>query len=537
MKNKLKITWLAAVTGTILFWSCSKKENPHPTTTTITTTDTSTLKGSAGFYLGFAINNTLMTNGSAFAATAQHEANAVTFDYAMKHGAIVQNDGTLNFTGADALYNICTAAGLQVYGHNLCWYTNQNATYLNSLTAGTTASTTNLIQNGSFESGISTNWFTQVSATAPTAAAFSVDNTTFEDGVQSMKVVVTTPGPNSYSIQAVNDAYTGVAGSTYKVSFYAKGAGSVKLVMQGAVYDGDMTFTTTANWAQYTWAVTLIAGETAPQVRFNFPVAGTYNIDNVTVNSTAPVALTQAQIAANIDGALNSYVTGMCTHYAGKVKAWDVVNEPMTDGNGDLRTNLNTFNNKGATDFFLWSQYLGRNYALKAFQYAKAADPNALLFINEYNLESNNSKLDSLLGYVKELQNKGAHIDGIGTQMHISINTPLAGIDNAFVKLAATGLKIRVSELDVRINPGNTPGFAPTGALLGQQSTMYNYVISSYKKNVPAAQQYGITIWGIDDPDSWIIISQKDVDAPLLFDAGFAKKPAYTGALQALKSK
>lgn len=524
--------------------SCSKKDAPTPNpnpdpnpTPIVTATDTSTLKGSAGFLLGFGIDGASMTNGSPYAGIVKHEANAVTFGYEMKHGAIVQNDGSLNFTNADALYNICAAAGLQVYGHNLCWHTNQNATYLNSLTVGTSVSTANLIQNGSFESGISTNWFTQVSTTIPTAGAFSVDNTNFEDGTQSMQVVVTTPGPNSYSIQAVNDAFTGTAGNTYKVCFYAKGAGSVKLVMQGTQYDGDITFTTTANWTKYTWTVTLVAGETAPQVRFNFPAAGTYNIDNVTVNSTAAVALSRAQIATNIDGALNTFVTGMCTHYVGKVKAWDVVNEPMTDGNGDLRTNLNTFNTSGTTDFFLWSQYLGRNYALKAFQYAKAADPNALLFVNEYNLESNNSKLDSLLAYVKELQTKGAHIDGIGTQMHISINTPYAGIDNAFIKLAASGLKIRVSELDVRINPNNTAGFTPTDALLSAQSTMYAYVISSYKKNVPAAQRYGVTIWGIDDPESWIITSQKSVDNPLLFDANFAKKPAYSGALQALKAK
>ncbi|MBN8853820.1 MAG: endo-1,4-beta-xylanase [Sphingobacteriales bacterium] len=67
--------------------------------------------------------------------------------------------------------------------------------------------------------------------------------------------------------------------------------------------------------------------------------------------------------------------------------------------------------------------------------YAKAADPNALLFINEYNLESNPAKLDSLLAFVNELKSQGAQIDGIGTQMHITTLTSDTGIDRTFRKL------------------------------------------------------------------------------------------------------
>ncbi|MDB5009299.1 MAG: endo,4-beta-xylanase precursor, partial [Mucilaginibacter sp.] len=119
----------------------------------------------------------------------------------------------------------------------------------------------------------------------------------------------------------------------------------------------------------------------------------------------------------------------------------------------------------------------------------------------------------------------------------MSINTSTSAIDAMFIKLAATGLKVRVSELDVRINPNNTTGFVPTADLLTQQSTMYHYVIRSYKINVPKAQQYGVTIWGVDDPESWIITSQKYVDNPLLYDAAFTKKPAYTGVLNALKGQ
>ncbi len=544
MKNNIKKLAIAAFAGITLMASCKKSDTGTSGggTPVVTTTDTTTLKGSTGgIFFGMAVTYNAFANTAAYAATVKGQVNQVTFGNEMKYASIVQNDGSLNFTTADAFYTLCANAGIPVYGHTLCWHTQQNTNYLNTLTTGTTTSTVNLALNGSFESGISTNWFTQVSTAAPTNAAITLDNTTAQDGVNSLKVVITTPGPNTYSIQAVNDAFAGAsaAGGTYKVSFWAKGAGSVILVMQGSQYEGATTFNTTSAWAQYTTTVTLPANETAPQVRLNFGAAGTYNIDNIVVNSTTPVALTQAQKVANVDAAFNNYITGMCTHYAGKIKAWDVVNEIMNDGASGLRTSSNTNSGlaaAGTGGVFYWTDYLGRNTALKAFNYAHAADPNALLFINDYNLESNSVKLDSLIALVKEIQNKGGHVDGIGTQMHININTPTAGIDAMFVKMAATGLKVRISELDIAMNTSKSSSFVATSTQITQQANLYHYVIASYKANVPKAQQYGITVWGVADSDSWINTTSNP-DAPLLFDASYAKKSAFTSVVQALKGQ
>jgi endo-1,4-beta-xylanase len=543
MKNKFKGYCLAGMAGLALLGSCSKKDSTGSTPApVVTTTDTSTLKGSAaGMFFGIAITNNLFANTSAYASTVKAQANQVTFGNEMKYASIVQNDGSLNFTTADGLYTLCSNAGLQVYGHTLCWHTQQNTNYLNTLITGTSVSGVNLALNGSFESGISTNWFTQISSTAPTAATITLDNTTAQDGTNSMKVVVTAPGPNTYSVQAVNDAFAGAsgAGGTYKVSFWAKGAGSVMLVMQGSQYEGATTFNTTSAWAQYSTTVTLPANETAPQVRFNFATAGTYNIDNIVVNSTTPTALTQAQKVANVDAAFNNFITGMVTHYAGKIKAWDVVNEIMNDGASGLRTSSNTNSSLAAAStsgVFYWTDYLGRNTALKAFNYAHAADPNALLFINDYNLESNSVKLDSLIALAKEIQTKGGHIDGIGTQMHININASTANIDAMFTKLAATGLKIRISELDIAINTTQSASFTATSAMYTQQATLYHYVVASYKAHIPKAQQYGITVWGVSDSDSWINTTAHP-DYPLLFDINYAGKPAVQSVIQALKGQ
>jgi endo-1,4-beta-xylanase len=157
------------------------------------------------------------------------------------------------------------------------------------------------------------------------------------------------------------------------------------------------------------------------------------------------------------------------------------------------------------------------------------------LFINDYNLEYDSRKLDSLIAYVNELKSKGAKIDGIGTQMHININTSKTAIDNMFMKLAATGLKVRVSELDVRVNPNNLTGFTPTTQNFTDQADMYKYVAQSFIKNVPAAQRYDFTIWGVADSDSWIVTALKKEDYPLLFDANYSKKSAFAALLQGLK--
>jgi endo-1,4-beta-xylanase len=276
--------------------------------------------------------------------------------------------------------------------------------------------------------------------------------------------------------------------------------------------------------------------ETAPQVKFQFGAAGTYFIDHVTV--TDPSTATPpppAVVSARVDSALKNWITATVTHFSGKVTGWDAVNEAIHDGTGALRNNPTP----GTTtnDTWYWAEYLGRDYVAKAFNYAHAADPNVPLFINDYNLESDPVKLDSLLALISELKSKNVPISGVATQMHISINTSNTGIDQAFQKLAATGLKVKVSELDIRIDPSNSAGFTPTTALYDQQATLYHYVVSSYLRNVPAAQRFGMTVWDVTDNDSWIVTSLHDVDDPTLFDGSYNKKPAFYSYLSGLEGK
>lgn len=530
--------------------SCSKINkvgvlNPGNYTDTAGTLQTAA--ATDGLVFGLESDFPRVTTDPQYLGVIAREASYTTFGYEMKYGAVVQNDGSFNYTNTDAQFNAVTGAGLKVLGHNLLWYQNQNATYLNGIAGSTGASSApNLVTDGSFEtwSGSSVSgWSVYNSSNGSISQGTGSANV--ESGTSSLEITVNSAG-QAWNTQIVSASFPTISGHTYLVSFFIKASGAGGLWQLEAPYGVNYTGTQAAPtiWTNESYSFT--GSGSSINIGFDMgAAAGTYYIDNVVVTDQTAAAAASAPtaIAARLDSVLQLWISGpngIVTRYAGKVGAWDVVNEPMSDGSGALRTSSNTtIPSPEPSDWFFWTDYLGRQAALYAFQYAHAADPNALLFINDYNLETNTAKLDSLIAYVKELQNEGAHIDGIGTEMHIAWNTPYTGIDAAFQALAATGLKVRISELDVKINPLDKTGFMllpPDPTLLGAQAQMYQYVVNSYLKYVPAAQRFGITVWGVDDPYSWLN-SPTPMDYPLLFDSSFTKKPAYSGVLQALKGR
>jgi GH35 family endo-1,4-beta-xylanase len=253
------------------------------------------------------------------------------------------------------------------------------------------------------------------------------------------------------------------------------------------------------------------------------------------LNSLVTAAATPAQAATAIDNEMKRYITTSINHYAGKINAWDVVNEVISDANGVMRSDVNTtVSSANANSVFLYGKYLGvkynqDNYVLKAFQYAKQANPSVLRFINDYNLEYSRVKTDSLVALVNFINKNGAAlVDGIGTQMHISVNSNKDNIDYSFKALAATGLKIKISEMDIALNTSKSGSYVADATALAAQAAMYKYVVQSYITNVPASQRYGLTVWGVADTDSWINTATNP-DAPLLFDKNYIKKAAFVG--------
>ena len=275
--------------------------------------------------------------------------------------------------------------------------------------------------------------------------------------------------------------------------------------------------------------------------------AGTYYVDNVKFGekkATTKAATRGVQIiplsdeekALLIGNALESWISQMVSHCKSHVKAWDVVNEPMREG-GTLRDGTES----SGDDIFSWVKYLGKDYAVTAFKLARqyGNGDSDKLFINDYNLEVSEAKLAGLIDYVTYIESKGAKVDGIGTQMHLSLSGKDANgianlkqqIDKMFQTLAASGKLIKVSELDIALGTAS-----PTDTQFADQAEMYRYVIESYKKYIPQAQQYGITIWGVsDDPaehENWL-----PDDAPNLWDASYGRKHAYKGVADGFAGK
>lgn len=213
------------------------------------------------------------------------------------------------------------------------------------------------------------------------------------------------------------------------------------------------------------------------------------------------------------------HIQTIVTHFKGKVAAWDVVNE--------------AFNEDGTLRNTIWLQKIGPTYIEKAYIYASEADQSALLFYNDFNLEFNPTKLNAVTAYFNNLRSRGVKIDGIGLQMHISIQYPeVTQIASALKKVSESNYKIHLSELDISVNPVGK-GVDLNSDVFIRQANLLKSIVKLYNE-LPQEYQYGITFWGISDANSWIRSFYNRIDYPLLFDENYLPKPAYCYLKQAL---
>lgn len=219
--------------------------------------------------------------------------------------------------------------------------------------------------------------------------------------------------------------------------------------------------------------------------------------------------------AADLRVAFETHIRSVAEHFRGRVVAWDVVNEAVADDGSGLRDTV-------------FRQKLGDQYIADAFRLARQADPQALLFYNDYGGEGLSAKSDRIYSLVQGLRAQGVPIDGVGLQMHVSATgrPSDASIAANMQRLASLGLLVNISEMDVRIR--DVPGTPQ--ARLDVQKSVYHSIVG-----VCVAQPRcdGVTFWGFTDAHSWID-AQFGADDPLLFDDQYAVKPAYFGVLDAL---
>jgi len=474
----------------------------------------------------------------------------ITLGYEMKHGAVVQADGSLALTNVKNLLETASKAGITVFGHTLAWHANQNATYLKGLIApvvipSSGGPTWDLVIGADFETDNASVYQSNTNA----VASFTAAGEGFNGTGRALKISNSAIRTNDYDAQLFLKFPAVVVGERYELKMNVRSDVAASYPTQAHVTPGAYKFydffgsiSSTPTWTTFTKEITVTADmATSGALAFNLGKTATnFYFDNITLKKYNPlggttiVEKTAEQKKTILTNALETWIKGMVTASKDYVKAWDVVNEPMDDAKP---TELKTAAGRAsiAADEFFWQDYLGKDYALQAFQLARQyGNATDIHFINDYNLESNLDKCKGLIDYVKYLEGKGAKIDGIGTQMHIVATADKAKIEEMFKLLAATGKLIKISELDMGF-AGNVKTAQATAEQYAAQSEMYKYVIKKYFELIPAAQRYGITIWAPQDSPA---SSSWRAGEPIgLWTEGFVRKPAYVGAAEGLKNK
>lgn len=488
------------------------------------------------FKLGAGISLSDYTSKSIMYRLVNKNFDEITLGYEMKHGAVVQADGSLNLDNVTKLLAMANEANVSVFGHTLCWHANQNATYLKSLIAPEIIPGNgpgwDVVTQADFETDNNANYQVNGSGvTSFTAAGEGKGGTG-----RALKIVNATVRTNDWDVQFFLKFSPAVQlGEKYQLTMDVRSDAAISYPTQAHVTPGAYkhwdffgTISSTPTWTTYSKEIT-ISAETATcgALAFNLGKgATTFYFDNIVLKKynalggSTFIEKTPEQKKVLITEALDKWISGIGTASKAYVKAWDVVNEPMDDGSPyDLKTGV------GKTlkaDEFYWQDYLGKDYAVEAFKLArKYGNPTDKLFVNDYNLEYSLDKCKGLIQYVGYIESKGQKVDGIGTQMHITINSDKDKIAAMFQLLAATGKLIKVSELDV------AAGLSPTTADLQKQTEMYKYVVDMYTKYIPANQRYGITVWGVTDSksdSSWLPGQHQG-----LWNVDFTRKSSYTG--------
>ncbi len=215
---------------------------------------------------------------------------------------------------------------------------------------------------------------------------------------------------------------------------------------------------------------------------------------------------------------MKEHITKVVQRYRGQVYCWDVVNEAVVDEGTELLRKSP------------WLDIIGEDFIEKAFEFAHEADPEALLFYNDYN-ECNPVKRAKIYKLVQSLVDKGVPIHGVGLQAHWNINNPsMDEIRSAIERYASLGLKLQFTEMDVSVfsfDDRRMNLVKPTSEMLDLQAERYQQffqMLREYKEEITA-----VTFWGAADDYTWLddfpVKGRKNW--PFLFDEKHQPKEAF----------
>lgn len=220
---------------------------------------------------------------------------------------------------------------------------------------------------------------------------------------------------------------------------------------------------------------------------------------------------------------MKSHIDTVVGRYKGEIYAWDVVNEAVADSGPEVLRESP------------WLSIAGEDFIARAFEYAHAADPGALLFYNDYN-ESVPEKREKIYTLVKSLLDRDVPIHGVGLQAHWSLFHPdTDDIRRAIERYASLGLKLHITELDVSVfahDDKRTDLKEPSADMMERQAERYGEFFGLFREY----SEYitSVTFWGAADDYTWLdyfpVRSRKNW--PFLFDAAHQPKPSFWKVVQ-----
>ena len=225
---------------------------------------------------------------------------------------------------------------------------------------------------------------------------------------------------------------------------------------------------------------------------------------------------------------MKHHITAIVERYKDVVYAWDVVNEAISDGGWQggrrgMGEHPSPYRNSPLY------QIAGDEFIKKAFIYAREADPNVLLFYNDYNA-ADPGKRDRIYNMVKSMKEEGVPIDGIGMQGHYNVYGPsMEDVDAALTKYSTIVKHIHITELDIRANQemGGQLNFSRDGGNISQvvktlQEDQYARLFKVLRKHKDVVDN--VTFWNLSDRDSWLGAR----NYPLPYDENYKPKRVYS---------
>ncbi len=232
-------------------------------------------------------------------------------------------------------------------------------------------------------------------------------------------------------------------------------------------------------------------------------------------NPMTPTPANKALLIAR----LQNHITKVVQHFGNAIYAWDVVNEPIDPSQPDgLRRNM-------------WYQIIGPQYIDIALQTARQANPNAKLFINDYDT-TDPARRSALYNLVVGLQSRGIPIDGIGHEMHSNVQYPSAqSLVDTVNLFSSVGLDNEITELDISVYTDSTSSYSTVpDSIIAEQGYRYRDYFQAFRQL--KGKISSVTLWGIADDDTWLdSFPINRLDLPLLFDTNLQAKPAYWGVV------